>query len=83
LDSERRIIAAKVIKSLFSILKKTAFIEHDFIMATYLADRVTGMMVYLRKGAGPGTIAEWDEQKFLKELRLREEIRQNYRIENQ
>ncbi len=59
LDSEQRIIAAKVIKKCvqyvtrkyFSRLtnmcrfifhsKKTAFIvEHDFIMATYLADRV-------------------------------------------
>ncbi|KJA23060.1 hypothetical protein HYPSUDRAFT_138094, partial [Hypholoma sublateritium FD-334 SS-4] len=51
LDSEQRIIASKVIKrcdlmyalSTRFILhaKKTAFvIEHDFIMATYLADRV-------------------------------------------
>lgn len=52
LDSEQRIIAAKVIKKydrlLITVLvrfifhsKKTAFIvEHDFIMATYMADRV-------------------------------------------
>ncbi|KAF7328652.1 Rnase l inhibitor-type atp binding cassette protein [Mycena sanguinolenta] len=49
LDSEQRIIASKVIKrqdpfapALFILhAKKTAFvIEHDFIMATYLADRV-------------------------------------------
>jgi len=41
LDSEQRIIAAKVIKSFILHAKKTAFvIEHDFIMATYLADRV-------------------------------------------
>ncbi|KAK6356397.1 Fe-S cluster-binding ribosome biosynthesis protein [Orbilia javanica] len=41
LDSEQRIIAAKVIKRFIMHAKKTAFIvEHDFIMATYLADRV-------------------------------------------
>jgi len=41
LDSEQRIIAAKVIKRFILNAKKTAFIvEHDFIMATYLADRV-------------------------------------------
>ena len=41
LDSEQRIIAAKVIKRFIMNSKKTAFVvEHDFIMATYLADRV-------------------------------------------
>ncbi|KAK9789648.1 hypothetical protein AB5N19_07592 [Seiridium cardinale] len=41
LDSEQRIIAARVIKRYIMHAKKTAFIvEHDFIMATYLADRV-------------------------------------------
>jgi len=41
LDSEQRIAAAKVIKRYIMHAKKTAFIvEHDFIMATYLADRV-------------------------------------------
>jgi len=41
LDSEQRIIAARVIKRFVMHAKKTAFIvEHDFIMATYLADRV-------------------------------------------
>lgn len=41
LDSEQRIMAAKVIKRFIMHSKKTAFIvEHDFIMATYLADRV-------------------------------------------
>ncbi|WJX70057.1 ABC transporter E member 2 [Trifolium repens] len=41
LDSEQRIIAAKVIKRFILHAKKTAFIaEHDFIMANYLADRV-------------------------------------------
>jgi ATP-binding cassette, sub-family E, member 1 len=41
LDSEQRIIAARVIKRFIMHSKKTAFVvEHDFIMATYLADRV-------------------------------------------
>jgi len=41
LDSEQRIIAAKVIKRFILHAKKTGFIvEHDFIMATYMADRV-------------------------------------------
>mmetsp|Transcript_9373 Transcript_9373/g.28170 ORF Transcript_9373/g.28170 Transcript_9373/m.28170 type:complete len:624 (-) Transcript_9373:2241-4112(-) len=41
LDSEQRIVAAKVIKRFIMHSKKTAFIvEHDFIMAAYLADRV-------------------------------------------
>lgn len=41
LDSEQRIITARVIKRFIMHSKKTAFVvEHDFIMATYLADRV-------------------------------------------
>lgn len=41
LDSEQRILCAKVIKRFIMHSKKTAFVvEHDFIMATYLADRV-------------------------------------------
>jgi ATP-binding cassette, sub-family E, member 1 len=41
LDSEQRIVAAKVIKRYIMHNKKTAFIvEHDFIMSAYLADRV-------------------------------------------
>lgn len=41
LDSEQRIVASRVIKRFVMHSKKTAFIvEHDFIMATYLADRV-------------------------------------------
>ena len=40
LDSEQRITAAKVIKRFVLNQNKTAFVvEHDFIMATYLADR--------------------------------------------
>lgn len=41
LDSEQRIIAAKVIKRYILHARRTAFVvEHDFIMANYLADRV-------------------------------------------
>merc|ERR1719295_494628 len=41
LDSEQRLHAAKVIKRFILHAKKTGFIvEHDFIVATYLADRV-------------------------------------------
>ncbi|KAL7715879.1 ABC transporter [Entamoeba marina] len=41
LDSEQRVIASKVLKRFIMHSKKTAFIvEHDFIMATYLADKV-------------------------------------------
>jgi len=41
LDSEQRIITSRVIKRFILHAKKTAFIvEHDFIMSTYLADKV-------------------------------------------
>jgi ATP-binding cassette, sub-family E, member 1 len=41
LDSEQRIIASKIIKRFTINSNKSAFVvEHDFIMATYLADRV-------------------------------------------
>ncbi|GAA6002815.1 Fe-S cluster-binding ribosome biosynthesis protein [Rhodotorula paludigena] len=41
LDSEQRIIASRVIKRFILHAKKTAFVvEHDIVMATYLADRV-------------------------------------------
>lgn len=41
LDSEQRIAASKTIKRFIMHSKKTGFVvEHDFIMATYLADRV-------------------------------------------
>lgn len=41
LDSEQRIIAAKMIKRFILHSKKSAYIvEHDFIMSSYLADRV-------------------------------------------
>ncbi|KAI5180215.1 ATP-binding cassette, sub-family E, member 1 [Nematocida sp. AWRm80] len=41
LDSDQRIIVAKAIKRFITTQRKSAFIvEHDMIMATYLADRV-------------------------------------------
>lgn len=42
LDSEQRIVVARVIKRFIMHAKKTAFVvEHDFLMATYLSDRVS------------------------------------------
>ena len=39
LDSEQRLVASKVLKRFILNSKKAGFIvEHDFIMATYLAD---------------------------------------------
>eukprot|EP00003_Mantamonas_plastica_P016985 TRINITY_DN283_c0_g1_i1.p1 TRINITY_DN283_c0_g1~~TRINITY_DN283_c0_g1_i1.p1 ORF type:complete len:621 (-),score=230.94 TRINITY_DN283_c0_g1_i1:841-2703(-) len=41
LDSEQRIVTARVIKRFIMHAKKTGFIvEHDFLMSTYMADRV-------------------------------------------
>lgn len=41
LDSEQRVIASRVIKRWILTSKSSAFVvEHDFIMATYLADKV-------------------------------------------
>merc|ERR1712032_761961 len=41
LDVEQRVVAARVMKRYILHSKKTAsIVEHDFIMATYLADRV-------------------------------------------
>jgi ATP-binding cassette subfamily E protein 1 len=41
LDSEERVIASSVIKRWILSSKRAAFVvEHDFIMATYLADKV-------------------------------------------
>ena len=41
MDSEQRVIASKVMKRWILTSKSSAFIvEHDFIMATYLADKV-------------------------------------------
>ncbi len=41
LDSEQRVVTAKVIKRFILNNQKCAFVvEHDFIMSTYLADQV-------------------------------------------
>lgn len=41
LDSEQRVLASKVMKRWIMSSKRSAFVvEHDFIMATYLADKV-------------------------------------------
>jgi ATP-binding cassette subfamily E protein 1 len=41
LDVEQRILTARCIKKFIMLMQKTAFVvEHDFIMATYLADKV-------------------------------------------
>lgn len=41
LDSEQRVIASRVMKRWIMSAKRAAFVvEHDFIMATYLADKV-------------------------------------------
>lgn len=41
LDSEQRIVCSKVIRKFIVNFKKTCFmVEHDFIMASYCADRI-------------------------------------------
>ena len=71
LDSEQRIVAAKVIKRFILHAKKTAFIvEHDFIMATYLADRVIvfeGTPAVKSLACSPQTLLS-GMNKFLKNL---------------
>ena len=73
LDSEQRVIASKVIKRYVMHAKKTAFIvEHDFIMATYLADRVIvyeGSPGQKCKANTPQTLVS-GLNKFLKELQI-------------
>ncbi|XP_073353148.1 ABC transporter E family member 2 [Aegilops tauschii subsp. strangulata] len=75
LDSEQRIVASKVIKRFILHAKKTAFVvEHDFIMATYLADKV---IVYEGRPSvdctanAPQTLLS-GMNKFLSECRERE-----------
>jgi translation initiation factor RLI1 len=51
LDAEQRLIAARVIKRFILHTRKSAFIvEHDFIMATYMADKV---VVYVSSIVAP------------------------------
>jgi len=73
LDSEQRITCAKVIKRFIMHAKKTAFIvEHDFIMATYLADRVvvyTGQPGVEATATAPQSLLTGMNQ-FLEQLRV-------------
>jgi len=71
LDSEQRLLCARVIKRFIMHSKKCGFIvEHDFIMATYLADKV---VVYegtpgVDCSAGPPEGLLTGMNKFLKQL---------------
>ena len=71
LDSEQRLVAAKVLKRFILHSKKSAFIvEHDFIMATYLADKVIvyeGQPSINATATPPGTLLE-GMNRFLKHL---------------
>ena len=73
LDSEQRLIAAKLIKRFILHAKKTGFIvEHDFIMATYLADRVIvfeGQPSVNTKACSPQSLLT-GMNKFLQQLEI-------------
>merc|ERR1711894_568841 len=73
LDSEQRLAAAKVIKRFTLHAKKTGFIvEHDFIMATYLADRVIvfeGQPSVNTKACSPQSLLT-GMNKFLQQLEI-------------
>ena len=73
LDAEQRIITAKVIKRFIRNAKKTAFVvEHDFIMAAYLADRVIvfdGEASLKTKCSAPESL-QTGMNKFLKQLNI-------------
>lgn len=73
LDSEQRLVAAKVIKRFILHAKKTGFVvEHDFIMATYLADRVVvfdGIPSISTSARSPQTLLS-GMNKFLESLNI-------------
>lgn len=73
LDSDQRIIASRVIKRFILHTKRTAFVvEHDFIMATYLADKVIvydGKPGVNTKANAPCGLLE-GMNKFLKSLNI-------------
>merc|ERR1719433_631579 len=73
LDVEQRVVAARVLKRFILHAKKTAFIvEHDFIMATYLADRVIvydGQPGIHCVASAPMSLLE-GMNKFLKQLEI-------------
>jgi ATP-binding cassette subfamily E protein 1 len=69
LDSEQRVLASKVMKRWILNSKKSAFVvEHDFIMATYMADKVIvfdGQPAVWSKVSTPTTLVQ-GMNKFLK-----------------
>ncbi|OAG31247.1 ATP-binding cassette, sub-family E, member 1 [Nematocida displodere] len=71
LDSDQRIIVAKAIKRFITGQKKVAFVvEHDMIMATYMADRVMvfeGVPGVKCTAEAPGSVVS-GMNKFLKSL---------------
>jgi ATP-binding cassette subfamily E protein 1 len=73
LDIEQRVVASQVIKRFVLHTKKTAFIvEHDFMMSTYLADRV---ILFDGKPGGYGTASSPTSllegmNKFLSQLKV-------------
>lgn len=73
LDSDQRIIAARVIKRYVVHSKRSAFIvEHDFIMATYLADKVIvydGTPAINCTARCPGPLVD-GMNKFLQQLQI-------------
>lgn len=73
LDSEQRLVCAKVIKRFILHAKKTGFVvEHDFIMATYLADRVIvfeGVPSVKTKANTPQSLLA-GMNKFLEQLKI-------------
>ncbi len=73
LDSEQRIIVSKIIKKFIINNHKVAFIvEHDFMMATYLADKVilfTGTPA-LESNASKQMSVEEGMNKFLKQMNV-------------
>lgn len=73
LDSEQRIIAAKVIKRWIMNVKKCAFVvEHDFIMASYLADKIVvfeGTPAVTAKANSPEGLVS-GMNRFLKHLEI-------------
>merc|ERR1712183_757258 len=73
LDSEQRLVCARVIKRFILHAKKTGFVvEHDFIMATYLADRVIvfeGMPSINTKACTPQSLLT-GMNKFLEQLQI-------------
>lgn len=73
LDSEQRVLASRVMKRWIMSSKRSAFIvEHDFIMATYLADKVIcfeGIPAKVCKCCSPESLIS-GMNKFLKMMNI-------------